>query len=131
MRALERTKRPRDARRLVQTRPFGRLQHRRQTRARHEVRIIEDGVEALADSHLPGCPSVVAKGSLDKIDSPATAGHFGVTTRAGPQLLGGSGLSPGRFQQVARRAVTESTKQREGFASWPAGMIVATVPAPQ
>jgi hypothetical protein len=43
---------------LVQARPFGQLQHRSETSARHEVRIIEDGVEAVADSHLAGAPLV-------------------------------------------------------------------------
>ncbi|GAC1440614.1 MAG: hypothetical protein NVS3B26_10300 [Mycobacteriales bacterium] len=38
----------------LQAGTFSQLQHRREPCARHEVRIIEDGIEAVADSHLPG-----------------------------------------------------------------------------
>jgi len=38
---------------VLQGRPFGELQHRRQARARHEVGIVELGREAVAHSHLP------------------------------------------------------------------------------
>jgi hypothetical protein len=37
----------------LQTGALGQLQHRRQTGARHEVRVIELGGQAMTDSHLP------------------------------------------------------------------------------
>ena len=36
----------------LQPGPLGQLQHRRQPGARHQVRVIEDGREAVTDSHL-------------------------------------------------------------------------------
>jgi len=39
---------------LAQPGAISELQDRRQARARHEIRIIEDGCEAVAHSHLPG-----------------------------------------------------------------------------
>jgi len=36
---------------VVQPGPFGELKHRRQTRARHEVGIIKDRGDTMADSH--------------------------------------------------------------------------------
>jgi len=39
---------------VVQTGPSGQLQHRRQARARHEVRVIEDRLGLMTESHLPG-----------------------------------------------------------------------------
>jgi len=35
----------------LQTGPFGQLQERRQAGARHQVRVIEDGRQAVTDSH--------------------------------------------------------------------------------
>ena len=36
---------------VVQPGPFGELEHRREANARHEVGIIEDRGDAMADSH--------------------------------------------------------------------------------
>ena len=38
----------------LQPSPLGQLQHRRQPGARHQVRVIKDGGEAVTDSHLAG-----------------------------------------------------------------------------
>jgi hypothetical protein len=38
----------------LQAGPFGQLQHRRQARARHQVRVIERGRDVVTDSHLAG-----------------------------------------------------------------------------
>src|SRR5205085_201214 len=70
----------------LQTRPLRHPPDRRQSRTRHEVRVIEDGREAMTDSHPADALLLGRDRSLDKIDSPGTEGHPCVTTRRSPQV---------------------------------------------
>ena len=66
---------------LLQPGPLGQLQHRRQAGARRQVRVIEDGRQAVTDSHPADAVLCVVNRSLDKIDSPAAEGQSVVATR--------------------------------------------------
>jgi hypothetical protein len=70
---------------ILQARAFGKSQDRRETRARHQVRVIELDREAMAQSHLPDALLRWSNLSLEKIDSPATEGHLGFATRCSSQ----------------------------------------------
>jgi len=64
----------------LQAGPFGELQDRRETRARHEVGIIEDRRTDVTDSHLPDALRLWLNRSLDKTHSPTAQGHLALTT---------------------------------------------------
>jgi len=78
---------------LLQTGPFGERQDRRETRARHQVRIVEDGCEAVAHSHLPDAPLCVEIVTVASHILLAQQGISALRLTEYLQLHGGSGLS--------------------------------------
>ena len=92
----------------VQAGPLGQLHHRREPGARHEVRVVEDGRDAVTDSHPADALLCVSNRSLDKIDSPAAEGHSVVSTRSQPRSHGGSGLSLVNLRCYARTLIADS-----------------------
>jgi len=70
----------------LQLGPLRQAQDRRQASARHQVRVIEQGRNLMADSHPADALLCVVNRSLDKIDSPAAGGHSVVATRTSTKV---------------------------------------------
>jgi site-specific DNA recombinase len=70
---------------VLEPSPLGQPQDRREPGTRHEVRVVERDGEVVAHSHLPDAFLRGLDLSREKIDSPATEGHSGFTTRTSPQ----------------------------------------------
>jgi hypothetical protein len=79
--------------------PVGQREHRRESRAPHEIGVIENRRKPMRDSHLPNALLSAANRVLRKSDCPCTAGHSCVTTRPSTHQHGGSRLN--RQRRVA------------------------------